>query len=136
MQLVADGPDLPLQVLDAHAGGRLAIFCGAGVSTRAGLPLFRGLVDRVYQELGTNPVDAEQPEWDAKNFDRVLNLLEARFSRALVRRAVARILATPPDPVLQTHRAIIDLARDRDGKLQLVTTNFDLVVSHHSAERP
>ena len=66
-------------------------------------------------------------EWDANNFDRVLNLLEGRFSRALVRRAVARVLAAPPGAALQTHQAIIDLARDRDGKLHLVTTNFDLL---------
>jgi hypothetical protein len=127
MQLIADGPDIPLAVLDAHARGQLAFFCGAGVSMRAGLPLFRGLVERVYQELGTAPVNAEQTESDARNFDRVLNLLEGRFSRAPVRRAVIRTLATPMGAALQTHHAIIDLARDRNSRLQLVTTNFDLL---------
>jgi hypothetical protein len=43
MQLIADGPDIPLAVLDAHARGQLA-FCGAGVSMRAGLPHFRDLL--------------------------------------------------------------------------------------------
>jgi SIR2-like domain len=72
-------------------------------------------------------VNAEQAEWGAGNFDRVLNLLEGRFSRALVRRAAIRTLATPPGAALQTHQAIIDLARDRDSRLHLVTTNFDLL---------
>ena len=126
MQLIADGPQIPA-VLDAHARGQLAFFCGARVSMRAGLPHFRGLVERVYQELGTAPLNAEQAEWEAKNFDRVLNLLEGRFSRALVRRAVIRTLAPPAGAALQTHEAIIDLARDRDSRLHLVTTNFDLL---------
>jgi hypothetical protein len=127
MQLVADGPDIPLAVMDAHEGGRLVLFCGAGVSARAGLPMFGRLVEEAYERLGTTRAAAESSEWEKRNYDRVLGLLEGRFSPQQVRGAVRAILNTPADPELGTHRAILDLSRDRNGHLHLVSTNFDLL---------
>ncbi len=129
MQFVANGPDIPVDVLRAQEEGRLVLFCGTGISIPAGLPDFRGLIDKVYEGLGTTPTPEEQNELSGRQpaFDRVLNLLEgpARFRRDQVRQQVARVLATPANPYLDTHRAILKLARDRRGRLRLVTTNFD-----------
>ncbi len=127
MQFVANGPDIPNKVLEALEEGRLVLFCGAGVSMPAGLPSFKGLVEKVYEGLVTYPSAEEQAEWERESFDRVLNLLEGegRFSPAQVRGQVRKILATPPEPFLDTHRAILDLSRDREGRIRLVTTNFD-----------
>jgi NAD-dependent SIR2 family protein deacetylase len=47
MRFVAGGPDIPEDVLFSQEG-RLVFFRGAGVSVRAGLPLFKGLVQKLY----------------------------------------------------------------------------------------
>ena len=47
-----DAPDLPLSVIEAHESGNLILFCGAGVSCNAGLPLFDQLVENVCLSLG------------------------------------------------------------------------------------
>lgn len=60
MQFIADGPDIPETLLQAHEDGRVIFFCGAGVSYPAGLPGFGGLVDRIYADLGTARTAIEQ----------------------------------------------------------------------------
>jgi hypothetical protein len=55
MQLIANGPDIPERLLDAHEEGRVVFLCGAGVSFPAELPGFGGLVNRLYSGLGTIP---------------------------------------------------------------------------------
>lgn len=127
MQFISGGPEIPLEILEAQEDGTLVLFCGAGISMPAGLPSFKGLVDLVYQALTTKRNPDEQAEWNAENFDRVLGLLERRFGPAQVRAEVRKILATPASPQLDTHHAVLDLARDGHGQLRLVTTNFDLL---------
>ena len=129
MQFVENGPDIPDSLLEAQEDGRLVLFCGAGISVPNGLPLFRGLVERVYEGLGTKHEGLEVDELNKGNYDRVLGFLERedRFSAALVREQVRKILVTPENPVLDIHQAILDLSRDRSGALRLVTTNFDLL---------
>ncbi len=131
MIFLADGPDIPADILAAREEGRLVLVCGAGISMPQ-MPSFEGLVDRVLAELGVEPTEIEKVEKHQQNYDRVLGLLEGegRFSSALVRRAVARILRVPVDPVVGTHEAILDLSRDREGKIRLVTTNFDHLFEH------
>jgi hypothetical protein len=53
MQFVADGPDIPDSLLEAHGEGRVVFFCGAGISYPAGLPGFEGLVKEIYRRVGT-----------------------------------------------------------------------------------
>ena len=128
MQLVANGPDLPAEVLAAQEENRLALFCGAGISIPAGLPSFKGLVDEVYERLGEEPSDTERVELCSARprYDVVLGQLEGRLGQSQVRSRVAEILKkTPPDSKLRTHSAILELARDRTRRLRLVTTNFD-----------
>ena len=49
MQCGANGPEIPDALLQAHEAGRVAFFCGAGISYPAGLPGFEGLVRQLYE---------------------------------------------------------------------------------------
>jgi len=59
MQFVADGPDIPDSLLKAREEGDLLFFCGAGISYPAGLLGYKGLVEEIYQVIGTVPTDSE-----------------------------------------------------------------------------
>lgn len=131
MQFVADGPVIPDALLQAHEDGRVVFFCGSGISYPAGLPGFKGLVDEVYRVIGTTQEDIERDAYNRNQFDATLDLLERRFpgQRVAVRTALAKVL----QPKLRrkgatdTHNALLQLARSRDGALRLVTTNFDRI---------
>ena len=129
MQFVKNGPDVPERLLQAHENGRLVFFCGAGISYRAGLPGFRGLVTRIYEELHVTPSPTEQAAIDDHLFDRSIHLLEGRIvgGRAKVRGKLPKILTPDPDVTnpTATHDALLTLARTCEGHTRLVTTNFD-----------
>lgn len=138
MQFITHGPDIPDALLQAHEDGRVVFFCGAGISYPAGLPGFKGLVDDIYRRNGTAPSDIERAALDRGQYDATLDLLERRLPGQ--RLAVRRALADALKPKLRrkgatdTHTALLRLARDRDGALRLVTTNFDRVF-HVAAKR-
>lgn len=129
MQFVVNGPDIPDALLLAHEEGRVVFFCGAGISYPAGLPGFKGLVESIYESVGAAPSGIEQRALDKLQFDTALELLEGRLpgDRLAVRRALSKRLQ--PDlsklGATDTHTALLHLARNRDGVLRLVTTNFD-----------
>lgn len=131
MQFVANGPDIPDSLLQAHEEGRVVFFCGAGISYPAGLPGFKGLVDEVYQRVGTTRSDIEQDAYRRNQFDATLDLLERRLpgQRIAVRQALAQALEPKwrRRGALDTHAALLELASCRDGSIRLVTTNFDRV---------
>ena len=137
MQLVANGPDIPDALLQAHEEGRVVFFGGAGISYPAGLPGFKGLVDAIYRLVGTTPNAIEQDAYERNQFDATLDLLERRLpgQRLAVRKALARAL----QPKLRrkgatdTHAALLHLARSRDGAVRLVTTNFDRIFTRLTA---
>jgi len=87
----------------------VVFFCGAGISYPAGLPGFKGLVDAIYRLVGGQ--------------------------RLAVREALAKAL----EPKLRrrgatdTHAALLQLARSREGALRLVTTNFDRIFARLTA---
>lgn len=129
MQFIANGPDIPDALLQAHEEGRVVFFCGAGISCPAGLPGFKTLVETIYELTGTT---MEQPEKDAFSrfqYDAVLDQLERRLpGRRRAMRAVLREALKPGlrrKGAVDTHMALIRLARDREGEVRLVTTNFD-----------
>lgn len=134
MQFVKNGPEVPDSLLQAHEEGRVVFFCGAGISYPAGLPGFRGLVRGIYSGVGVTPNDVESAAVAAALYDTTIGLLESRIpsGRTVVREAVKKALA--PDlgkpNALATHRALLDLARCRDGRTRLVTTNFDDLFEH------
>lgn len=127
MRGVAGGPDIPPSVLQCLEDGQLVFFCGAGVSCRAGLPTFRKLVELIYAHLNADRPGQEEAEFQKRNFDRVLGLLEERtqLGRRLVRRTVLRLLQVPSSADLDTHKALLTLSTVQDGACRLVTTNFD-----------
>lgn len=131
MQFVANGPEIPDSLLQAQEEGRVVFFCGAGISYPAGLPGFRGLVDEIYKRVGTTRLAIEQEAYDRNQFDATLDLLERRLPGQRI--AVRRMLAEALKPkwhrkgATETHEALLELARSRDGSIRLVTTNFDRV---------
>src|ERR1700730_12205155 len=52
MRLLSNGPDIPDELILGQEKEHTIFVCGAGVSQPVGLPLFRGLVEGVYQKLG------------------------------------------------------------------------------------
>lgn len=123
-------PDIPLPLLEAQESGRLALFCGAGISYPAGLPGFKGLVDLIYDRLGTAPEPLEEAAKRQHLYDRVLELLERRHHTGNDRPNLMRVLLTDllkikEDADVQTHRALLQIATGPTGSRHLVTTNFD-----------
>ena len=134
MQFVRHGPDIPERLLQAHEGGRVVFFCGAGISYPARLPGFAGLVSKIYEALAVTPDAVQRAAIKAGQFDTAIGLLEAEIvgGRETVRRALAGILT--PDLSAQnaiaTHDALLTLAKcrngqTRNGQTRLITTNFD-----------
>ncbi|MBN9488611.1 MAG: SIR2 family protein [Alphaproteobacteria bacterium] len=131
MQFVSGGPDIPEQLLQAHEDGHVVFFCGAGISYPAGLPGFKGLVDEIYQRVGTTRTPIEDKAYTHEQFDATLDLLERRLpgQRLDVRKAMADALRPKlrRKGAIDTHTALLQLARCPEGTLRLVTTNFDRV---------
>ncbi len=131
MQFVVNGPDIPESLLLAHEEGRVVFFCGAGISYRAGLPGFKGLVDEIYRHVGTTRDPVEQDAYERNQFDATLDLLERRIpgQRLTVRNALKQALQPKlrRKGATETHTALLHLGRSREGTLRLVTTNFDRI---------
>ena len=54
MKFIANGPDIPDELLVARDAGKVILFCGAGVSqAKAELPNFAGLARRAIESLGS-----------------------------------------------------------------------------------
>ena len=138
MQFITNGPDIPDALLQAHEEGRVVFFCGAGISYPAGLTGFKGLVEQIYRLNGTTITDIERKAFEREQFDATLDLLERRLpgQRLAVRRALAKALK--PNlrlmGAVDTQAALLRLARNREGALRLVTTNFDRIF-HVAAKR-
>ena len=133
-KFVNDGPDIPEHLLQAHEDGRVIFFCGAGISTQAGLPLFRGLIDSIYAQLGTTKEPEENEAYEKEQYDATIHQLERRYPGD--RRKVRGKLATILEPDLHkedattTHQALLQLAKDSGGVHRIVTTNFDKIFQH------
>ncbi len=117
-------PPLPAEIRKAHDQGKLVLFCGAGVSSDAGYPLFPGLVNDIYASLPGHVRDARETKaLENKEYDRALHILESKLSNNQVRAATIERLSRKPH-TLAMHEALLRIAKQRDG-VHLVTTNFD-----------
>lgn len=129
MQFIKNGPDIPERLIEEHESGRLVFFCGAGISYPAGLPGFEGLVNQLLKGLGVDPTPVLKAALKAKKFDTSIGLLESELpgGREAVRSHLEGILApaTISSNALLTHEALLTLAKTRDEKTRLITTNFD-----------
>ena len=134
-ELVANGPDIPVALLNRLDSGTVVFFCGAGVSATCGsdLPDFGELVDHVYEANHLEPDAVEREALDRDeadghrrrpNFDKALGLLERRLGAEKVRETVISRLSKPATGELVVHKALIDLSRRPTG-VRLITTNFD-----------
>lgn len=135
MQFVTNGPDIPNELLQAHEEGNVVFFCGAGISYPAGLPGFKGLVDKIYENIGENKSAIENETYSEGKFDATLDLLERRIigqrQGGKVRKALKGALKPNLDGnATNTHKALLKLACNNTGKLRLVTTNFDRIFEH------
>ena len=99
MQFVANGPDIPNALLQAHEDGRVVFFCGAGISYPAGLKGFDWLVKEIYRIIGTSRSGTEDAAFKRGRFDSTLGSLE--WSLPGGRRAVRRALAQALKPSLR-----------------------------------
>jgi hypothetical protein len=129
MQFIINGPDIPDALLQAHEEGRVVFFCGAGVSYPAGLPDFKGLVEKIYKNCGTDFSRLEKEAFDRGQYDTTLDLLERRVpgQRLTVRRALQKSLKpnVRKKGAIDTQAALLQLSKCRDGAYRMVTTNFD-----------
>jgi hypothetical protein len=120
-----DGPDIPIEVLQALEDGELVFFCGAGVSKPAGLPLFGELVKAIYECVHEEMTELEKKASANGEHDRVLTLLERRVNAIQVRSAIATVFVRTFNGKLEVHRDLLWLSRTPAGPPRLVTTNFD-----------
>ena len=130
MQFIKNGPDIPERLLQAHEEGRVAFFCGAGISNPAGLPGFGELVNKIYNRLEVTPNPMQKAALEAKQYDSAIGLLEADLvdGREAVRRELANVLLAPTvtsPKATATQNALLTMGRCRNGNLHLITTNFD-----------
>lgn len=146
MRFLKDSPTIPDALLIARDEGRVVFFCGAGVSrARAGLSDFFGLADDVIHKLGVpkdNPackILNEAREIDKRtgvsgliSADRIFGLLERDFLVRDIEAAVAEALHPAENVDLSAHQILLDLATTPEGKVQLVTTNFDRLFEYCS----
>ena len=141
MRFIADGPNIPDELLEARDRGEVVFLCGAGVSYPAGMPNFLGLAKHVVQELGTPP-GAPAREllsiWDSGDIrkaappplDQIFDLLQLDYDVSEIEHLIAKRLRTKPHPDVSTHETVLRLSRSADGKPQIVTTNFDLLFEY------
>jgi hypothetical protein len=110
------GIDYPEPLLRARDSGELVVFAGAGVSLPApsNLPLFRQLAMDIGKGTGL-AIQNNEPE------DRFLGRLEK--TGVHVHQAARSFLVGPHTKPNSLHNALVSLFPD--GKLRLVTTNFD-----------
>ncbi|HXV23663.1 MAG TPA: hypothetical protein VED46_05325 [Alphaproteobacteria bacterium] len=115
--------ELPNEIERALEEQRLVLFCGAGISVYTGLPLFKGLVKKVFRKTYRRPIEelirdnlepAKAAFW-ASQYDRALGLLEQTLTAGTMRRAVIAELSKQYDGDLLLHKAVLDLARVPEG---------------------
>jgi hypothetical protein len=118
-------PNIPLQLIEAQESGDLVFFCGAGISSLAGLPGFASLVSRVYADLGETELELEREAKRAHLYDRVLGLLERRMVSGIVRQSIIKHLIISEGADLRVHKALLQISETKHKRYRLVTTNVD-----------
>lgn len=127
MRLIADGPEIPDDLLRAHDQGDTVFLCGAGVSIHAGLPGFGDLVQAVYREHNERWEDHQREDnaMAMRDYELVLDHLQARLGRD-IRHAVAReLLSAEKDHDLSSHRVLLQLCQYGHRYPRILTTNYD-----------
>lgn len=124
-----DGPAFPEELVDDFINGEVVFLCGAGVGAPQ-LPLFGGLLRKVYDDLGIEATDGEAEAANNLRFEEAFGSLERRLANpAAMYESVSNNLrhATPH---LANHTVLLRLARSLDNRACLITTNFDTFFEH------
>jgi NAD-dependent SIR2 family protein deacetylase len=131
MRFIPGTPDIPDELIKDVLDGQAVFLCGAGVSRRVGMPSFGELTDQIYGEIGETPNNeaAEMEALKRHEYDRALRSLERRM-RLPKMPSRARVATTKPlkpalGLVVLDHLNLLRLSRDADGRVRLLTTNFD-----------
>lgn len=124
-ELIQNGPDIPVELMNKLDDGRVVFFCGAGISMGTGLPSFRGLVEHVYEVTKEAATPLEQNALDKSQLDKALGLIEGRLIPGQLRQGVIERLSISWTGSLDIHQALLTLSRTKAGGSRLVTTNFD-----------
>lgn len=119
-QQTTDYSELPQELIDAHADGRVVFFVGAGASCAppSNLPLFKDLAEKMGEE-------AESPYQEGEPIDTFLGRLTSLKPPYNVHKR-AKVLLDPSDSCPNDiHKTIVRLA-SAYKRFRVVTTNFDL----------
>jgi hypothetical protein len=141
MKFLPNSADIPNDLIRSVSDGDVIFLCGAGVSLGVGLPTFKKLTDDVYARIGEDRSHepAEAIAYDKEEYDRVLRSLEKRTllhgTESRVRVAVSQILTAPASANLSHHKSLLQLSRDRAGRIRLITTNFDTLLNGRRRRR-
>ncbi|MCA3896415.1 SIR2 family protein [Vibrio vulnificus] len=142
MRFNSDSPDIPDVLLERRDKGRVVFLCGAGISFSSGLPGFAELTKHVvdfYQPAEDSELYIAFQPWVDKEaredtpkvpLDQVFHMLYQEYGREEVNELVANRLAEfkPDGGAGYEHGLIRQLSTSSDGKPQIVTTNFDLLL--------
>ncbi|TKV80132.1 hypothetical protein FDV58_17950 [Bradyrhizobium elkanii] len=140
MKFLPNSADIPHDLIRSVGDGEVVFLCGAGVSFNSGLPTFKKLTDDVYATMGESRAHeaAEVIAYEKEEYDRVLRSLEKRTllhgTESRVRVAVAQLLKTTGGADLGNHKSLLQLSRDRAGRVRLLTTNFDTLFERAALE--
>lgn len=139
MKFCEDGPEIPDDLLWKRDTGDVVFICGAGVSVPgAGLPDFEALAAKVMDKLHVpDDHNARKILKLSKNkenrglisIDRVFGEIEHDYYMPEIENAVEEVLHSNMKDDTRYHEIIRDLASTTDGKIRLVTTNFDNLFS-------
>ena len=128
MQFINNGPDIPDILLQAHEEGKVVFFCGAGISKNAGLSDFKTLTKKLIDKFGGGDAHITKM-FDKEEYDRVIFSLEKNIfdGQNRIRSELFDLLQpnTRRKNATSTHEALLKLAKNNDGKIRLITTNFD-----------
>jgi SIR2-like domain len=126
-----DTPDIPDELIKDVDVGHAVFICGAGVSKRVGMPSFRTLTDQIYSDICETAKNeaAEEEALKRGEYDRALRSLERRTrlpkAPSRVRTATTKLLTPAPGLTVPDHLNLLRLSRDAEGRVRLLTTNFD-----------
>ncbi|MFN9294933.1 MAG: SIR2 family protein, partial [Planctomyces sp.] len=138
MRFLEGGLDIPDELLHRRDAGQVVFFCGAGVSKQAaGLLNFAELLDNVSTALGEPGVTRDAGN-DTATHSRCLSIdqqftrLERLYLRERIEDLVTEFLRPRAHLNPEIHKTLVDLARATDGRLRLITSNFDHLFDAHT----
>jgi hypothetical protein len=119
-QQTTDYSELPQELIDAHADGRVVFFVGAGAScaSPSKLPLFKDLAEKMGEE-------AESPYQEGEPIDTFLGRLTSLKPPYNVHKRAKVLLDPSGSRPNDIHKTIVRLA-SAYNRFRVVTTNFDL----------